>query len=316
MLNKKALIVCLICSSFLIVGCSGGVLGGGGSTPIGPDEEEDVGDGLQARIQSFDSSDLALTQSIFFKLRLNNANSNPIELQEEDIKIRTIPSDSSNSYGTIFSDESISSLYDSLFSNRGSIFISENFDINQDLSLSIQSPKHTANNAPHLNSHVTMFIDIKYDEEFEYSSNMLINFGSNTLRSDVSVKKGPFDLQSFELRNSQSGTILRFEIQAQLQSLSQVEFRDVRSELGRSTLYCTYTTQDNIRVNANSGSLRNTLTNQNPNLVVICEIPQSVVEQYENDDTQFTFSTTMDYIHDITLQQRFRMPEFFSDGFN
>lgn len=315
MFNKKLFIFCIICSSIFIIGCSGGILGGGGSTPIGPNDEEDVGDGLQARIQSFDSSDLALTQGIYFTLDLQNSNLDSIELQESNIKIRTIPSDSSNSFGTIFSDESISNLYEDLFSNRGSIFISDYSGVNQDLSLSIQSPKHTSDNAPYLNSNVNMFIDINYDEEFEYSSNMLTNFDSNSIQSSLLTKKGPFDLQTFELRNSQRGTILRFEIIAQLQSLSQVEFRRIETQFGRYTLDCSYTGEDNIRVGTNSGYSKNTLTNQNSKLIVICEIPQEFSEQYGADDTQFTFSTTMDYTHEITLQQSFKMPQFFSDGF-
>lgn len=297
---------------FIMSGCSGAILGGGSNPEIGPTQRDDIGNGLRASINSFDSSDLALTQSIYFDLNLENSNLEPIELGEDNIQIRTLPSDSSNQFNTIFSDESIRSFYDSLFSSRGSIFISDYSGLNRGFSLSIHSPKHTSDNAPYLNSDITMFVDIEYSKSFEYSSNMLINFKENLVNSQLLVKKGPFNLHSFELRNSVRETILRFEIEAQLQQLSQVEFREITTQLGNENLECSYSKSNQASISSQNFQ-SSTLSNQDPKLSVVCTIPKELVESYGSDNTQFTFSTSMDFTHEITLEKRFQMPRYFDN---
>ena len=309
-MNKIILILLLLISTTIITGCAGGGGGifGGGNTPVGPRGDDNIGDGLEVRLSSIDTRNLLQTQSIFFTLTLRNRNFEPIEIKPENIILRTIPADSSIQYSTIFSPDSVDSFYDSIFQGRGSIFISENFPFSRDFSLSIDDI-HTSNRAPFLAQDISMFIDISYEEDFEYNSNMLVNFDRNSIRNSLLQKKGPFSLSSFTVRTSNRGTILQYEIQAQVDSDSQIKFNNIQTRFGQYNLDCSYARESGQFVD--DFVITNTLTQRDSKLNVICEIPQNIVERYRNDDTSFVFDTSMEYEHSFTLQRTFRMPRYF-----
>ncbi|MFT4243978.1 MAG: hypothetical protein ACMXYB_00805 [Candidatus Woesearchaeota archaeon] len=308
-MNKITLILLLIILTTITTGCSaGGGFLGGSNSPVGPRGDDNIGDGLEVKLSSIDTRNLLQTQSIFFSLTLTNRNFEPIEIRPDNIRLRTIPADSNIEYSTIFSPDSVNSFYDSIFQGRGSIFISENFPFSGEFSLSIDDV-HISNRAPFLAQDISVFIDINYEEEFEYDSNMLVNFDRNSIRNSLLQKKGPFTLSSFTVRTSNRGTILQYEIQAQVGSDSQIIFSNIQTRFGQYNLDCSYVRESGQFLD--DYVITNTLTQRDSKLNVICEIPQSIVQRYNDDDTNFVFETSMKYEHSFTLQRNFRMPEFF-----
>ena len=310
-MKKIILILLFLILTTIITGCTGGAGGifGGGNTPIGPRGDDNIGDGLEVRIGSIDTRNLLQTQSIFFTINLRNRNFEPIEIGPNNIRIRTIPADSSIQYSTIFSPDSIDSFYDGLFQGRGSLFISQNMPFSREFSLTIDDV-HTTNRAPFLSQDISLFIDIDYEENFEYSSNLLINFDRNSIRNSILERKGPFTLSNFEIRTTNRGTIMQYVIQGQVGQDSQVTFNNIQTRFGQFNLDCSYARESGQFVDEFVRT--NSLTARDSRLNVICEIPRNIYEQYREDgDTNFVFETSMDYQHSFTIQRTFRMPRYF-----
>lgn len=310
---KNILMYIFILTLLLVFsGCTGGGFFGGGSTPIGPTSDDDIGDGLEVRMSSINTRDLNRIETIYFTLTLRNSNFDPIQLDRNNIRIRTSPSDSSIQHGTIFEPESIEEFYDSLLFERGSIFISQNRDFSQDFAFTIH-PDHTRRDSDLLNSRVQVSLEIDYEDEFEYTSSLRVDFQRNTIRSNTLTKRGPFDLRNFEVRSSNRGTVLQFIINAQVGSTSSVRFFSPRTQLGNSQLDCSYVDSDGLNVHENLQN--NLLTSSNSQISVVCTIPQNIVSQFD-DETTFTFSTEMDFRHEITVSNSFQMPRLFENSFN
>ncbi|MCH8519920.1 MAG: hypothetical protein LAT82_04155 [Nanoarchaeota archaeon] len=312
-MNKSILLFLVFFSLIFLSGCSGGGsmggIFGGGNTPVGPRGDDNIGDGLEVRVSSLDTRNLLQTQSIFFTLTLRNKNFDPIELNQQNIRVRTIPADSSIQYSTIFSPDSIESFYDGLFQGRGSLFISDSVPYSREFSLTVDDV-HTTNRAPFLSQDISLFFDINYEENFEYSSNLLINFDRNSIRNSLLKKKGPFTLSNFEIRTTNRGTIMQYVIQGQVSQDSQITFNNIQTQFGQFNLQCSYARESGQFVD--EYQITNSLTAQDSRLNVICDIPQSVYEQYREDgDTNFVFETVMDYEHSFTIQRTFRMPRYF-----
>jgi hypothetical protein len=302
--SRATLIIFLFLFSLLFGGC--GAILGGSDTPVGPNQNNDIGDGLQVDISNFDSSNLANTRSIFFTLSFENSNIEPIEITRDNIEILTSPSDSSISSGTLFSQESIENLYNDIFIDQNSLFVSNTNPFQRQVSLEIHE-KHTSRDSSFLNSPVTFIMQIQYGEEFEYNSNVDINFETNSISSSLLSKKGPFDINSFEIIRATSGTKLEFEITSQLASGSKVQFTPIQITLGSNTLECDYFyPQEEYQTKT-----PDVIDSSRSKISVICNIPSSVVERYRYDSTTFTFSAKNDYNHQIVLSERFNMPKSF-----
>ncbi|MFP4402325.1 MAG: hypothetical protein ACLFPL_03760 [Candidatus Nanoarchaeia archaeon] len=309
-IRRMNIVFLFLLSSIFFVGCAsggiGGLFSGGGNTPIGPNEEEDVGDGLQVRIASFNANNLANTQSIFFTLSFENSNLDSIEITRDNIDIITSPSDSTTSSGTLFSQESIDNLYDEIFIDGGSLYVSNSNPFDRQVSLELDE-KHTSSNSNYLNSDVTMILNVDYEEEFEYNSNLNVNFQSNSISSSLLSKKGPFDINSFEIIRATSGTKLEFDITSRLSSGSRVDFSPIQITFGSNTLNCDYFySQDEYETQT-----PDVIDSSRSSISVICDVPSSVVEEYRDDSTTFTFEAQNDYRHQITLSERFTMPSTF-----
>ena len=291
--------------ALFIAGCSGGsggsLFSGGGSSNVGPSSEDDIGDGVEMRVSSLDSSDILSTRSVFFSIEFRNENVESIELDKNNFRIKVIPGGE-----RVFTSESMNEVFDAIFRD-GTAYISKTFNIEQEgLSLTIDDSNEAILRS-FLDQDITLFFILEYEEEFEQFVNLNLNFEDNDVNSEEVVKKtGPLTVSSFELKRANTDSFLEFEISGDINAQTKLKLSRLEHTLGDDSLDCTYS-QENGAVFDESNVQ---LTSNNKLIKVFCDIPKSTVETY-SDDTTFTFHTSLDYEYAETQSQSFRLPNDF-----
>ena len=303
----------LVLCTLLLSGCgssSGGIgesIGGlffSSSAKVGPETSDDLGDGVLFSISSIDDSNLQDIGTVSFDLKLESNNIEPVEIFQEKLVLSTIP-ETNLEYNTVFSPESISKFYELLFNGRNSVLLSESWKIDKEFSLEVdESQKQQF--APYLGNEVIMIFDLEFSDSFEYFSNLNLNFKTYDVNSeDLVKKKGPFDVHSFELKSgSNDRKLLFFTIEGITNSGTKIMFSNTKVTLAGYELFCSISSQED------SFTTQEVLTNINNELTFICTVASEIADLY-TDDTQFTFSISLDYTQSETISQLFTMPTEF-----
>ena len=219
----------LFLSLFLILfsGCSSSSIIGSGSTPIGVDGDEDIGNGVEMKISSISSNSILATGNILFSIDLVNRNSEPIELNRNNLNIEVIPGGVN-----LFNSDSIEEFYNSVF--RGdTVFLSDLISINQDVSLELEDS--TQSFQSYIGQQITVLFLLDYEEDFEQVTNLNINFESNRISRVSTIKKtGPLEAKGFKLYNSRNGKILEFTINSKMNPQSSADISGIQISLGNS----------------------------------------------------------------------------------
>lgn len=282
----------------LFSGCSSGsIIGGGSSTPVGVDEGEDIGDGVEMKISSISSSSILATGNILFSIELINRNSQPIELNRGNLNIEVIPGGVE-----LFNTDSVEELYNSVF--RGdTIFLSDIISINQDVSLELDDSSELFQS--YIGQQITVLFLLDYEENFEQVTNLNLNFeDSKVSRNSIIKKTGPLEASGFKLYNSRDGKILEFFVDSKMNTQSSADISGIDVSLGNSNLNCRFSFPDEALLDQNSI----TMNDVNSKLNSFCDIPSSFYDSYIG-NTDLQFEITFDYSYEETQSKKFTIPQ-------
>ena len=300
-MNNKKLIILIAFFSLMLQGCTSGGIFNSSKTPIGVNEENDIGNGIEMKISSIDDSNIESTGNIFFNFEMKNKNIDPIQISKNELTIATDISTSLESK-TIFTSESISEFYNRIFKGEETIYLSELVYIDEEVSLEIDESQRLEF-SPNLGQDIILKFKLEFEDKFEYFSNLNINFDKSRINSEnVVKKKGPFELHSFELKSANSEKILSFKIKGFTNSQRQISFSNLDINFGEDNIECKQSFSNGNFID------RPTLGGENNELLIICDIPNSLVQEYLYDDTDFTFNVNLDYSFKEVILEKFSMP--------